>query len=178
MVIIIDLVRQAQQGDEDAFLAVFQTYEADLYRTAYVYMGNPEDALDVVQEAAYRSFKSIGGLKDPQYCKTWLIRITISCAIDMLRKRRQEVLWRPEYTEQLAAAESEDLPLALTLRQLVDTLDEDEKHLVILRFYYDLTIREAAELMALPLGTAKTLLYRALAKLRSRVAEEGSDGYQ
>ena len=175
---IIELVRQAQQGDEDAFLAVFQAYEADLYRTAYVYMGNTEDSLDVVQEAAYRSFKGIGSLQEPRYHKTWLIRITISCAIDMLRKRKREIAWKPEYAERLAIPESEDVPLTLTLQQLIDTLNADEKHVIILRFYYDLTIKEAAELMEVPLGTAKTLLYRALGKLRSRVQEEGQDGYQ
>lgn len=172
MFIIDALVQQAQNGDEDAFLELFQRYEADLYRTAYVYMGKQEDALDVVQETAYRACKSIRSLREPRYLKTWLIRIAISCAIDMLRKRKREIAWQPEYTEMLALPETEDLPLKLTLRQLIDGLSADEKHIVLLRFYYDLTIREAAELMELPLGTAKTLLYRALGKLRQQVREE------
>ncbi|WP_306220574.1 sigma-70 family RNA polymerase sigma factor [Cohnella sp. WQ 127256] len=88
---IIDLVKRAQRGDGIAYLELYQQYEDDIYRTAYVYLGNQEDALDVVQETAYRSYKFIGKLKEPQHFKTWLIKITISCAIDLLRKRKKEV---------------------------------------------------------------------------------------
>lgn len=168
---------RARRGDETAFLAMFQHYEADLYRTAYAYAGNPEDALDIVQETAYRSFKAIGGLKEPNYFKTWLIKIAMSCAVDLLRKRKQEAVWRPEYAEAMAVAgEDEDLPLSLSLQAWIEALNADEKHVILLRFYYDYTIREVAEMMDIPLGTCKSLLYRALRKLRKR-AEDEEDAY-
>ncbi|GFN34076.1 sigma-70 family RNA polymerase sigma factor [Paenibacillus xylaniclasticus] len=170
--IIIELVKRAQQGDEEAYVELFGQHEAHIYRTAYVYLGNQEDALDVVQETAYRSFKSIGRLKEPQYFRTWLIKIAISCSIDLLRKRNKEAQWRSEYWTDLKAGDDGDLPLAISLKDMIETLDEEEKHVVILRFYYDMTIREAAELLRIPLGTGKTLLYRALRKLRIRVEEE------
>ena len=71
------LVKKAQKGDDRAFIKLFQRYEADIYRMAYVYVKNESDALDVVQEVAYRAFKKIETLKDPDYFKTWLIKITI-----------------------------------------------------------------------------------------------------
>jgi len=88
---IIELVTRARQGDEAAYLELFGLYEEDLYRVAYVYLSNPEDALDAVQEMAYRSFKSIKSLKEPQYFKTWLIKIAMSCSTDMLRKRNMQM---------------------------------------------------------------------------------------
>ena len=72
--------------DRHTFETQFAQYEADLYRIAYVYVKNPQDALDVMQEAAYRAYKNRKTLKEPKYFKTWLTRITINCAIDHIRK--------------------------------------------------------------------------------------------
>jgi RNA polymerase sigma-70 factor, ECF subfamily len=165
-------VKKAQKGSEDAFLELFQMYEVDLYKTAFVYLKNKEEALDVVQETAYRSFKSINNLKEPKYFKTWIIRIAISCCIDILRKRQKVVYLYPEYEETMKATEEEDVPLALTLQDLLEKLDYQEKGIIVLRFYYDYTIKEIAEIQDLPLGTVKTILYRSLKKLR-QYAKEG-----
>ncbi|NIK69471.1 sigma-70 family RNA polymerase sigma factor [Paenibacillus sp. BK033] len=174
---IIDLVKMAQHGDESAYLKLFQQYEEDLYRAAYVHVGNEEDALDVMQETAYRSFKGIRKLKEPAYFKTWLIKIAISCSIDLLRKRKRQMQWRPEYLESITVSDEEDFTLSITLKELVEALEPEEKSVVILRYYYDLTIREVTEVLDIPLGTGKTLLYRALKKLRKRVEEDGDYGY-
>ncbi|MBQ7241532.1 MAG: RNA polymerase, partial [Firmicutes bacterium] len=48
-----------------------------MYRIAYIYVRNEADALDVMQEAAYRAFKNRASLKEAKYFRTWLIRITI-----------------------------------------------------------------------------------------------------
>ncbi|XID91913.1 sigma-70 family RNA polymerase sigma factor [Paenibacillaceae bacterium WGS1546] len=170
---IIDLVRRAQQGDGNAYLELFQQYEEDIYRMAYVYLGNSEDALDVVQETAYRSYKSIAKVKEPQYFKTWLIKIAISCSVDLLRKRKKEVQWKSEYIDSITPVDDNHISLAISLKDMIDLLDIEEKHVIILRFYYDFTIREVTEIMNIPLGTGKSLLYRALRKLRKRVEEEG-----
>ncbi|WP_130604913.1 sigma-70 family RNA polymerase sigma factor [Cohnella abietis] len=169
---ILKLVLRARKGDEKAFIELFQQYEEDIYRTAYVYLRNQEDALDVVQETAYRSFKSIATLAEPQYFKTWLIRISISCSIDLLRKRKNVLQFKPEYHELMTSGEEENIPLSLSLKDLIDSLDEEEKSVIILRFYHDYTIRETTEIMEIPLGTGKTILYRALSKLRKKAKEE------
>ncbi|MCI3918706.1 sigma-70 family RNA polymerase sigma factor [Paenibacillus sp. TRM 82003] len=170
-------VRQARRGAAEAYTALFQEVEEELYRIAYVYMGNSEDALDVVQETAYRSFASIGELKEPRYFKTWLIRIAIRCAVDALRKRERTTPIGPERMELLQDGGAErDVSLALSLRELVETLEAEEKSVVLLRFHRDYTIREVADALGMPLGTAKTVLYRALKKLR--IAAEEEDGYE
>lgn len=177
MVEIIRLVKKAQKGNEGAFLKLFQQYEEILYRTAFVYVNNKEDALDVVQETAYRSFKLISTLKEPKYFKTWLTRITISCSLDILRKRRKVVHMKTKHEEESASeVREEDIPLSLTLQDLINLLNEDEKNVIILRFYHDLTIKEVAETLNIPLGTAKTALYRALKKLRKGL--KGDDVYE
>lgn len=166
MINIDRLVKKAQKGNHKAFLKLFQTYEEELYRTAYVYVKNKEDALDVIQETAYRSFKSLNSLKKPEYFKTWLTKIVINCAVDLVRKNKKVVQLKPEY-EEFMGSNDEDIPLKLTVHELINILKEDEKGVVILKFYYEYTFKEISEILEIPLGTSKSILYRALKKLKN-----------
>ncbi len=167
------LVKKAQQGDEEAFLALFQSIEALLYRTAYVYMNNREDALDVVQETACRSFLSIKNLREPKYFKNWAVRIAINCALDEIRKRKKVISMESlPLKEHLEAEEDPDLSLSLSLLDLLKSLPERNKTVIVLRFYHDFTLEMIAEAMGLPLSTVKTILYKSLKKLRVTIGED------
>lgn len=165
---LIKLVEKAQKGDDQAFLKLFQQYEEDIYRMAYVYVKNEGDALDVVQEVAYRSFKKIGSLRSPEFFKSWLIRIAITCAIDVVRKNKKVVQLVPEYEEYIGT-EDEDVSLSLTLQGVMNQLNEEEKSIVLLKYYEGYSFKEIAESLELPLGTTKSVLYRALGKLRNKL---------
>jgi RNA polymerase sigma-70 factor, ECF subfamily len=173
---LLDLVKKAQKGNDKAFLALFQEYEQEIYRMAFVYVKNQSDALDVVQETAYRSFKTIKNLKEPKYIKTWLIRIAVNCSLDLLRKQKKVVQLKPEFEENLSDDTNEDIDLEITVRDLIERLNDDEKSVIILRFYEGLTFKEVSETLDIPLGTAKTVLYRALDKLRKN--SKGDDFYE
>lgn len=166
MVVINKLVKKAQKGDEKAYIALFQQYEVDIYRMAYVYVKNQEDALDIVQETAYKSFSQIKTLKHPEYFKTWLIRMAINIALNHLNKEKKVVYLKPEYAETLPTNEREDASLQITLKDLIEGLNEKEKSIVLLRFYADHTISEISGILGIPIGTVKTILYRSLDKLR------------
>lgn len=155
---------------------MFQRFENDIYRVAFVYVKNQNDALDVVQETAYQSFKSIKSLKEPKYFKTWLIRIAINCALDLLRKHKNILPLNSEFENFIPGDFNEDIFEEITLNELIDCLNEDEKSVIILRFYDDLTIKEVSNTLEIPLGTAKTILYRALNKLRKNL--EGDHIYE
>ena len=160
--------------DRHAFETQFTQYEADLYRIAYVYVKNQQDALDVMQEAAYRAYKNRKTLKEPKYFKTWLTRITINCAIDHIR-RYKPILPLEDWSEPLSPItheEEQQIILRTTLSALMDTLEPMEKSIVILKYYEQCTFHEIAESLHLPLGTVKTTLYRALHKLRAAIKEE------
>ncbi|MDQ0195031.1 sigma-70 family RNA polymerase sigma factor [Paenibacillus wynnii] len=172
---ILRLIDKARKGNDKAFIKLFQQYEADIFRTAFMYVKNQNDALDVVQETAYRSFKSIGNLNEPKYFKTWLIKIAISCALDMLRKQKKVVQMKPSVMELISEDVKEDIDLEVTLQELIELLDDDEKSVIVLRFYHDMTIKEVAGCLDIPLGTAKTILYRTLKRLRKEL--KGDDVY-
>lgn len=173
---LLDLVTKAQKGNDKAFLVLFQEFEQDIYRMAFIYVKNQDDALDVVQETAYRSFKSIKNLKEPKYFKTWLIKIAMRCSLDLLRKQKKIVQLKPEVEKDISSELNENIELEISVRDLIEQLNEDEKSVVILRFYEGLTFKEISEALHIPLGTSKTILYRALNKLRKDVKGDGKYG--
>lgn len=175
MIIIENIIRKAQQGDETAFFTLFQRYEEEIYRMAFVYMKNQNDALDIVQETAYKSFSQIKTLKKPEYFKTWLIRITINSAISHLKKGKKVIHLKPEILE-FNRSEVRDVSLELTLKDLIEKLNEEEKSVVLLKYYSNYTFSEIAEILELPLGTVKTILYRSLNKLRHQLRKEDMYG--
>jgi RNA polymerase sigma-70 factor (ECF subfamily) len=142
---------------------------------AFVYVKNQDDALDVVQETAYRSFKSIKTLKHPRFFKTWLTKIAINCSLHFLRQRAKGIQLEPQNFE-LLQTENEDFTLSIMLEDVIDKLDSTEKSVILLRFYQDYTIKDVAEMLEIPLGTAKTVLYRALDKLRRNFREVKMNG--
>lgn len=175
MLKIEKLVKKAKKGNDKAFLKLFQTYEKEIYRTAFVYVNNQNDALDVVQETAYRAFKSIGNLKEPAYFKTWLFKIAINCAIDIIQKQKKIIPLKPEFEDLISGDPNEDVLLTMSLKDLLERLSEEEKSVILLRFYQDMTLKEVSETLRIPLGTAKTILYRSLKKLRN--SEKGAGFY-
>ncbi|AHN21036.1 sigma-70 family RNA polymerase sigma factor [Lysinibacillus sphaericus] len=167
------LVKKAQKGNDKAYVMLFQQYEADIYRMAFVYVKNKEDALDLVQEVAYQSFKKISTLKKPEFFKTWLMKITINCALNLINKNKK-VIPLNSNLDKIMRTEDEDIALTLSLNKLIDTLQEDEKSVILLKYYDDRTLKEISEILDIPLGTAKSVLYRALDKLRQNFKEVDS----
>ena len=78
--------RKKEQAVERALTEGYEKY----YRLAYSYVHNEADALDIVQEAAYKAILKSDSLKEPQYVETWVYRIVINEACSFLRSRRTE----------------------------------------------------------------------------------------
>lgn len=170
------LIKKAQSGDAEAYLELFQIYEKDIYRMAFSYSKNKNDALDIVQETAFRSFKSIKKVKQVDYFKTWLLKITINVAIDLLNKEKR--ITNLQYQDPINFYSNDDeinylentVIEKITMENLLEKLSIEEKTIVILRFYHDLSLKSISEVMNLSLSTVKSLLYRTLKKLNT---EEG-----
>ena len=76
-----------------------------------------------------------------------------------------------------AGTDGDDLALTLSLNELIEDLKEDEKSVILLKYYSDHTLKEISEILDIPLGTAKSVLYRALDKLRHNLKEVDHYGY-
>ena len=164
------LLRKAQKGDDEAYAALFTTYEGDLYRFIYTQCGNVEDTLDILQEVAYRSFKYIHTVKEATFFKTWLFRIAINASNDSFKKRKYFELLNDTYAEENFQQLSD---LKFTLEAVMTYLTPIEKQVVYLKYYEELTFQEISDILQVKLGTVKSILYRALSKLKQALQEEG-----
>lgn len=167
-----DLLKKAQDGNEKAFLELFSKYENQMYRIAFLHVKNENDALDVMQEVAYRTFKNIKTVKNAEYFKTWLTRITMNCAVDHIRKNSKIIQLETDYLEEageVSESYEREVLLRADLEELLEVLDSEEKNLILLKYYYEYSFQEISEILKRPLGTVKSILYRALKKLREEV---------
>lgn len=167
--------KRAKKGDVSAFEKLISLHEERMYRMAYLYVKNRDDALDAVQEAVYKAFRSIQKLKSPEYVTSWLMRITINCAVDLIRRHGRETASPVEDIESaIPPGEPADMRIIerATLDDLMNVLNADEKRLIMLKYYCDMTFAEIAEETAMPQGSVKTAVYRALGKLRKKAEEE------
>lgn len=142
---------------------LLKNYES-YYRLAFSYVHQEADAMDIVQEGAYKAMLHADTLREERFAETWVYRIMINEAKAYLRKNRREY---GEVDENLAAEEAYPDP---DLREAVDRLPEEEKILIILRFYEDRQLTEIAEILQENLSTVKSRLYRTLGKLREKLS--------
>ena len=137
-----------------------------LYRLAYCYVHNENDALDIVQESAYKAVKNSHTLKNPQYAGTWIYRIVINESISFLRKQKQNdtVLYETD-------GECEDRYSDIDLHQALEQLEVTDKTVIVLRYFEGLQLNQIAEVLDENLSTVKSRLYRSLKKLRVSMEE-------
>lgn len=162
----IKLVKKAIKGDEVAFETLIVDQSDKLYRTAFLYVRNKEDALDVLQETTYKAFISMDQLKYPEYFSTWLIKILIRTAYDVLNKKKKTILIGDEFFESVTENSTEKIELGLDLTEAISMLNRHYQTVIILFYYHDLPISKIAETMDKPEGTIKTYLHRAKKELK------------
>ncbi|WP_052344257.1 sigma-70 family RNA polymerase sigma factor [Bacillus ndiopicus] len=163
------LVEKAQNGDEQAFYDLIKPLQKQLYRMAYVYVQNENDAVDIFQQAIIRAYEGLPKLKEPQYFTTWMTRIVINCSKTYITKYQHTELTEPQTFDLLEATPHERLEEEFDLWQALASLEEKYKTVLLLRFYQDYTVREIAEILACPEGTVKTNIRRGLQRLRQQL---------
>lgn len=141
-----------QKNTADTERILTDNYEK-YYRLAYSYMRNEDDALDVVQESAYRAIKDCKGVRNKDYLSTWIYRIVVNTSLDMLRRKKKETPTEDHYQD-------------LDLKQMINRLDDKSRTVIILRYFEDLKLEDIADIVGENLNTVKARLYRTLKKLR------------
>lgn len=150
------LIRRAQKGDADAFVALMERHKVNMYKVARSYLKNEEDIADVMQQTILDCYEHLDTLKKSSYFKTWMIRILINNCIDMIHKNERNV--NMETLEPIVVQDKE-----IDLFEFIDTLEGiDEKYRTILILYYveGFKIREIAELLNMNERTVNSRLRR------------------
>lgn len=151
--------------------AVLREYP-DMYRLAYSYVKNRSDAMDIVQDSALKAMTRYRCAENEEKVHSWLMTITVHTALDFLRKHSRETA-----AEDLPETGSADCYRDTDLDRALQLLDDREREIVILRYFEDLKIAEVAAAVNLNENTVKSMLYRALHKMKVQLGEgeQGDD---
>jgi RNA polymerase sigma-70 factor (ECF subfamily) len=170
-------VTRARAGDSDAFRLLVEQHSRLVFRVAYRMTGNEHDADDVVQETFLRAYKQLGRFEERANFGTWLHRIAVNCALDLLRSRGRldrHYGGDPEEAEMMGAISSDPqqdrLLLSAELRDHVtaamEKLSGNERTAFVLRHFEGMPVEEIGKTLGIQVNAAKHTIFRAVRKLR------------
>lgn len=166
-----ELVKRMEQGDQGAADELIKMFYPDILRYCLWHAPNRSLAEDAVQETFLKAIRYFDRYTHKGKFRSFLYQIAANTCIDMQRKNRnpdislEESEIDPPYLEPAFEILHSDLAMI----QLVDSLPEEQREIVLLRFGQDLTLREIAEVLHLPLRTVQSRLRSALKKLRAEL---------
>ncbi|MNB91326.1 RNA polymerase sigma factor SigV [compost metagenome] len=157
-------------SEEVRFYESVMEHSARLYQIAYSYLGNRNDALEAVQESTCRAWIKRKTLKDPGAFKAWIIRILIYVCIDEQRRRKRSVPTPDERMQERVMVQNNG---RLEMRWALDQVKPKYRHVLLLKYYNDMTLGEIAVLLNKPEGTVKTWQHKGLKQLRAIMKDRG-----
>lgn len=180
-----DLTRRAQQGDPDAFAALFHAHKKRIYALCLRMTNNVTEAEDLVQDAFLQVFRKLSTFRGDSALSTWLHRIAVNTVLMHFRKKslRQVSLDEP-YSKQEDAKPvrrefgTRDDRLAgcvtrVTLTRAISELPEGYRTIFLLHEVQGYEHREIAELLGCSVGNSKSQLHKAKLRMRDILAEAG-----
>lgn len=187
------IIERAMDGDVDAFNQLVLAYQQLAYNVAYRILGNEDRAMDATQEAFLRGFRALHQFRGGSF-KAWMLRIVTNCSYDQLRIRQRrpstpidDLLEDDEHSTLVEdpAEGPEDrverLEMGGAIQRALGTLPEEQRTVLVLCDIEGLSYEEIAEVTLVSLGTVKSRLSRARAKMRDYLLahrEQLPDGFR
>jgi RNA polymerase sigma-70 factor (ECF subfamily) len=161
--------KAAQEGNQVAFKQIVEAYQKPVYNLCYRMLHSPNEAEDAAQETFLRVYTKIGSYNPNHKFSSWILSIASHYCIDLLRKRRFQLVswddlppWRwlpasdPEPEQATLASESRD-----DLHRLLQTIPPDYRAVIVLRYWHEMSYDEIAIVLNTTVGTVKSRLFRA-----------------
>ena len=173
------IVERALTGDAEAFGELVRRWERRIFALTYGMLGREEDARDATQETFLAAFRNLRGFRGEAKVSSWLHRIAVNQCISRQRraKVRSESALEEENEPGSFAAPVSESPLrvvegrqeTLAVRRAINSLPLELRQIVVMKEFEELTFREIADVLDLPLSTVKSRLYTALKQLQMRL---------
>lgn len=169
-----ELVQQAMLGNRDAFGVLVERALPRMIGTAGLILRDRDWAEDAAQEALVHAWRDLRGLRDPDRFDAWLHRLLVHACQDQLRRHRHELTDAELLTSlpQPAPDAGQRLGDRDELERGLRRLTDEQRLVIVLRFYLGLTDAEVADATRLPIGTVKSRMFRALDALRGALEAE------
>ena len=151
------------------FAQLVQRHQSMVFSIALHFLADRQAAEELAQDVFLQLHANLAALKSEDHVTFWLRKVTSHRCIDYKRRRQLPQISIEDAPEPEAPARSTDLFLARRLRQLVASLPESPRLVMILRYQEDMGAEDIAQALAMPLATVKSHLQRSLALLREKV---------
>ncbi len=175
-------LQQARQGDKVAFGQLIEAYQGPVYNLAYRMLNNSGEAEEAAQEAFIRAYTRLESYDPAHKFSTWLLSITSNYCIDQIRKRRAILLSIDEPLAPHPALHSENSKgpeaQAVAVEQeemvqgMLNELAPEYREAVVLRYWYDMSYDEIAEVQDTTVSAVKSRLFRARRQLAETQQEQ------
>lgn len=183
------IVMRVIGGDEEAFGILVERYQDRIFSAVRNYVSNPDDAIDISQEAFVKAYTKLKSFDAGSAFYTWLYRIAINSAIDFLRRRKSrpaDSLDDERFTEigfEPASHDPRTDPLGVatlheqtrTLRSAIARLSDKLRTVLVLHDIEGLSQEEVAKILEVPVGTVKSRVSRARAELKTLLSRQLGD---
>lgn len=176
--VVLDWVRAALEGDQDAFAELVYTYQDSVYNLCYRMLSERTEAEDAAQETFLKAYLNLQRYDPARSFKTWLLSIASNHCIDRLRRRRMVWLSIEEpLPPNVSLASDEPQPedemifsqRSEAVQQLIDSLSPDYRAAVVLRYWYDYAYTEIADMLDTTESAIKSRLFRARQMLADKL---------
>lgn len=180
---ILQWVNAAIDGDQDAFAELLYSFQDAVYNLCYRMLGERTEAEDAAQETFLRAYSHLTRYDQTRPFKTWLLSIASNHCIDRLRKRRMLLLSIDEpMPDTLALASDDPLPehaamsneRSRELQRMLDQLAPEYRGAVVLRYWYDYSYAEIAEILDSTESAIKSRLFRARQMLAEQLSSQST----
>ena len=183
------VIRAVLDGNTNAFDDLVLEYQDRVYHIALRMTGNEEDAFDLSQETFLKAYRTLKSFRGEASFGTWLYRMASNLCVDFLRKKKrrgasslvsldeEEAPGRPRELPDLRYEPQNELERKETrekLRAGLRKLPEEQRLILVLRDVEGLSYQEIGDVLRLELGTVKSRIYRARARLAALLTEEGN----
>jgi RNA polymerase sigma-70 factor (ECF subfamily) len=180
-----NLIDRICSGDQTAFYDLVGQYKKKIYHLAYDITGNHHEAEDVSQEVFMKVFRALKTFRRDAKMSSWLHQITVNASIDSLRRKSVRhakstgELDNVSIQENLVASSAHDFdPVQSTesaqiqnrISRALQKISPRERTVFVMCHYNGLKLNETAEILNVTIGTVKSLLFRAIRKLRKELS--------
>lgn len=164
---VLELVKK---GDREVYQEIVVRYMKRAYYIALGFVRNPEDAMDISQESFVKAFRKIKSFNVQKPFFPWFYKLMKNLCIDHLKRcsRYKEV---PLEGDLICKEEREDRELKEVLWRGIEKLPLEQREVIILRYFQQLSYQEIADMIEKPIGTVMSSLYYAKKKLKESIGK-------
>lgn len=165
------LIKQAKQGNKESLLKLVMAQERDYYKLAYVYMKNPDDSMDAMQDMIVILYEKISKLKKDDSFYSWSKTILVNLCKRRL-KEKGKLISIDDIKEECIDNIYDNSEESIVLEKYLSKLSYQHSEIIKLKYFLDLDYESISEMLKIPLGTVKSRLSIGMKKLKESLGGE------